>query len=175
MSDVSRSCLKCQRQRAPPGQSSYDAFNQPANLETRFVSHGGSLWGGRSGQADLDLCMRFHHTPNKQSGPGCRDPAEIIRGDAVQSPEHPSERTWRPGKAMVNPGNSAGPSPSWLRPCLVDESHLSIFIFRTRGCQVRYLPGSQGCIIEASKQFGVLRTESLPRGEYRRLFKDICI
>ena len=46
--------------------------------------------------------------PKNPSGPGYRDPVENIRGDSVQSPEHPAERTCGPGKATLNLGNLTG-------------------------------------------------------------------
>ena len=35
-----------------------------------FVGHGALLCGSQSCQADLDLCLRFHHTPKKPIRPG---------------------------------------------------------------------------------------------------------
>ena len=85
-----------------------------------FLGHVTPLCDLRRIQADLDLCIRFHHTPENSSGPGYRDPVENRRGDSVQSPEYPAGRMCRPGKATLNLGKfnvastQVGSGPVWL-------------------------------------------------------------
>ncbi|PKB79913.1 MAG: hypothetical protein BZY88_11040 [SAR202 cluster bacterium Io17-Chloro-G9] len=65
---------------------------------------------GREAKDGLEAYFHFFNTQRPHQALGYRTPADVFSGDSVQSDEQSIERGWSSSRALVNLGNTAGPS-----------------------------------------------------------------
>ena len=65
---------------------------------------------GREAKDGLEAYFHFYNTQWPHQALGYRTPAEVFSGESVQSEEQSIERRWPRSRALVDPGETAGPS-----------------------------------------------------------------
>ena len=64
--------------------------------------------GGREAKAGLDACFHFYNNQRPHQALGYRTPAEVFNGDLAPSDERSINGELTPGRALADPGKTAG-------------------------------------------------------------------
>ena len=64
--------------------------------------------GGQEAKAGLDACSHFYNNQRPHQALGYRTPAEVFNGDLAPSDERSINGEWTPGRALADPGKTAG-------------------------------------------------------------------